>query len=229
VDPVQALSAVKTVMTLAEATGLVRSATSRALAGIDATTRGLLEAPLHEGLERLDWAAECQDDPLRQLQLLDQARSRFHDAVARPGMPGRAVALARISGATVSLLMEQPSEAQRWMQRALNAYDDCCREAYREVCRVALVKEPGAEPRYSWRQRITEWPGEKFVILRSAMSESADDADGLKDRLSELCAEITSAHVMAKDVGVAVVGRCAGVTVIAFRGLVVRAQLQTVT
>ena len=39
-DPVQALSAVKTVMTLAEATGLVRSATSRALAGIDATTEG---------------------------------------------------------------------------------------------------------------------------------------------------------------------------------------------
>lgn len=221
-----AVSQAKTLIALAQAMGWVRTSTDRSLERIDEQLRLAFEAPLHEGLDRLEVAAQL-DNPWRRQELVDEARSKLHDAAARPGMPPHAVAVACITCAALAHIQGDAKEARFWLQRALDAYDSCLLEAHREASSAALMNvgekvapSPSPWPKATWT-RIRR----RASILRACMGESTENVQALTARVMELNAEVAEAHIFAADHGVGVDGRCREVTVRTFKAVIVLVKL----
>jgi hypothetical protein len=227
--PAVALGAVaqaRTLLALAQAMGWVRTSTDKSLERIETRVRLLLEAPLHEGLDRIEHAAKL-DDPDRQGELIKEGQSKLHDAAARQGMPPRVVAIACMTCASLARIQTDTKEAQIWVSRALDAFDNCLLEAHLDASREALM-DLGVKDRPSrqgWPRRTWSRVRRGTGILRACMRESSESVQALTARLEELNAEVAEAHAMAAELEVPVDGRCCAVSVRTFRAVVVLVKL----
>jgi hypothetical protein len=224
-----AVSQAKSLIALAQALGWVRSSTARSLEAIDGQLRLALEAPLHEGLDRLELAAKL-DNVGRQQELLKEAQSKLHDVAARPGMPANVVALACVTCASLARIQNDQKEARIWVIRALDAYDRCLLEAHRDASKAALmnVGERVAPAPAPLPKAIVSRVKRRAGILRACMRESSESVQSLTVRVHAINAEVSEAHAFAADLGVALDGRCREVTVRTFKAVVVLVNLNRV-
>lgn len=81
-DALVLLAAGKNAAQLAQAVGLIEDRLARALEAVAADVRKLAEAPLREGIRRLQQAAVADSEHRRSMPLAE-ARCRFEDAAAR--------------------------------------------------------------------------------------------------------------------------------------------------
>ncbi|WP_157692919.1 hypothetical protein [Pedococcus dokdonensis] len=224
-----AVSQAKSLVALAQALGWVRSSTARSLEAIDGQLRLALEAPLHEGLDRIELAARL-DNATRQQELLTEAQSKLHDVAARPGMPATVVALACVTCASLAQIRNNPEEARIWVARALDAYDRCLQEAHRDASKAALmnVGETVSGAPAPFPRAIASRVKRRVGILRESMRESSESVRSLTIRINEINAEVSEAHAFAADLGVALDGRCREVTLRTFKALIVLVKLNRV-
>ncbi len=225
VSVVSVLSSAKTILSLAQAAGLARSSTDQALKNLETRLRGLVEAPLHEGLNRVKWAAQSKEP--RRSELLREARSKLLDAVARPDMPPRAAAVACVAGAAVARELGDEDDARTWMANAVAAYDRCVATAYQGMNRTALVGDRLQQPALAWHRSFLVWCGAKGSFAKAVLVGSSLQFGKDQSELAALTREVSDAHAFARELGVNADGHSCSVRVVHFRGVVVKAKVMT--
>ncbi len=102
---------------LAKSAGLLKSRTDALLATVDAKVSALVEAPLHEGLARLEQAATA-GLKARQWSLLEEARGKLTDVVNRSAAPPAIRAYAGVALTATWHHLGEPALALAALDRA---------------------------------------------------------------------------------------------------------------